>query len=278
MRNNNERAGLKDNTPSADSDVPITSNTEISFICPTEMVDLPTKGKFYPKDHPLHKVEAIEIRYMTAKDEEILGSKTLLQKGVALDKMLQGLLTNQAIKIDDLFIGDKNALVLAARITGYNKEYKTNVTCTSCGQKTSHEFDLNLIKFKEVAEDVSIADDGTFDVILPKSKAKVTLKMLTGNDEKSLKIIAEKKAKHKLPESKITDQLKQIICTINNDNDPEFVSKFVDNMLAQDSRFIREEYNRVFPNVDLKQDFECPVCYAQLQINIPFTAEFFWPG
>ena len=242
------------------------------------MIELPTRGKFYPVGHPLHKVEAVEIRYMTAKDEEILNSRTLLQKGVALDKMIQGLLTDKSIKVDDMFLGDKNALVLAARITGYGSDYKTGVTCTSCGEKTSHQFDLNKVRIKESPEDVVLDEEGMFKLKLPKSGAEVTLRMLTGRDEKAMKIGADKKKKHNLPESPITDNLKQIIVSVNNDSDEGVITKFVDSMLAIDSRHIREEYARLFPNVDLKQDFECSSCNSQAEITIPFTADFFWPG
>ena len=281
-RNNNDRLGIEPSVPQESDPVVQSVNqgkSELAYTQPTELVDLPTKGKFYPNTHPLHNVESVEIRYMTAKDEEILNSRTLLQKGVALDKMIQGLLTNKTIKLDEMFIGDKNALVLAARITGYDAEYKTNVTCTACGEKSTHEFDLNEArKIKEVEEGVQIAEDGTFDLVLPKSKAKVTIKLLTGNDEKSLRMTAEKKKKHNLLESAITDQLKQIIVSVNGDADGEVINQFVNNMLARDSRYIRDEYAKISPNVDLKQDFECPKCYSHSQINIPFTADFFWPN
>jgi len=283
VRNNAERLGIESPTPQESGEPLPTAivnqeKVDLGYTQPTEVVDLPSKGKFYPGSHPLHNVDVVEIRYMTTQEEEILNSKSLLQKGIALDKMLQNLLINKEIKVSSLIIGDKNAVVLAARVTGYGSDYKTGVTCTSCGEKSTHEFNLNDIKPKETPDDVQIADDGTFDLILPLSKAKVTCKMLTGEDEIVLRLSSEKKKRHKLPETPIKDQLKQLLVSVNDDADPEVISKFVNNLLARDSRYIRDEYARIVPNVDLTQEFECPKCGAQATISVPFTADFFWPN
>lgn len=285
---NSERLGLEQEPKSNDSNqvfdpIPVqqltenNNKSELSYFNPTEMIDLPTKGRFYSKEHPLYNVESIEIRYMGARDVEILNSKTLLQKGLALDKMLQGLLIDKSIKVDDLFIPDKNALILAARITGFDAEYNTRVICPVCGEKSNHSFDLNAVKAKEVDEKVELMPDGSFELALPLSKAKVVCKLLTGADEKELQLMSNKKKKHKLPEQPLMDQLKQIIVSVNNDTDKEVVNKFIDNILARDSKFIRDEYARITPNIDLKQMFECSVCSSESEINIPLTADFFWP-
>ena len=55
------------------------------------------------------------------------------------------------------------------------------------------------------------------------------------------------------------------------------VRKFVSEMPAIDSKFIRNEYARITPNIDLRQNFECSKCYSSTEIEIPFTADFFWP-
>lgn len=252
--------------------------TDLGFPQPTELVDLPTKGRFYPQGHPLHNVESIEIRYMTAKDEEILTSQTLIQKGVAIDKMLQGLILDKKIKIEDMFMGDRNAIAMAARITGYEAEYKAPITCPQCGNKAQHEFNLLEVKSKEAAEDVQISDDGTFSITLPGTEIVVELKMLTGVDEKGLKMAADKRRKHKMPESPLLDQLKAIIVSIDGDRDPHNVSKYIDTkLLAKHSKFIREEYARIVPNLDIEQDFECEACGTFSKVTIPFTGNFFWP-
>lgn len=283
MRNNSEHVGVE---PQESAEImPLTSTiggdiapkVDLGFPQPTQVVDLPSKGKFYPKSHPLYNCEYAEIRFMSSKDEEILNSKTLLQKGVAIEKMVEGLLVNKNIKLNNLFIGDKNALTIAARISAYDGDYKVSITCPNCAVTTKeHTFDLNQLKPKEFIEDL-IAPDGTFEVVLPKSKVKVTLRLLTGNDEKSLKLSEDQKKRHNLPESPIRDQLKLIIVSVNNDNEKEVVDKFVDNMLAGDSKFVRDYYASVTPNVNMEQEFECPSCGTFSDIEIPMTVNFFWP-
>lgn len=253
--------------------------TDLGYPQPTEMVDLPTKGRFYHKGHPLCGIDCIEIRHMTTKDEEILNSKTLLQKGVALDKMISGLLIDKKIKVEDLFIGDRNALVVAARVTAYGAEYKTSVTCPACDTKAVYAFNLLDLKAKEGVDDVPISDDGTFELTLPKTNSKVEIRILNGKDEKSLRMLSENKTKHNLPESPFRDLLKTIIISIDGNTSKQFITERVDNMLAIQSSFIREEYARITPDLNIKQDFECNACGTFSVIRVPLTStNFFWPN
>ena len=127
-RNNQGRTGAPKRPEPAD--VPVTPPAGgFSFATPTEFVELPTQGKYYPEGHPLHGEESIEIRYMTAKDEDILTSETLLKKGLAIERLLQSVIVNKAIDVNTLYVGDKNAILIAARITGYGNQYTTRTLC-----------------------------------------------------------------------------------------------------------------------------------------------------
>ena len=88
---------------------------------PTEVVDLPSKGKLYPPDSPLAS-GTIEMKYMTAKEEDILTNQNYIEKGIVIDKLLQALIVDKTIDYNELLVGDKNALLIAARILGYGKE------------------------------------------------------------------------------------------------------------------------------------------------------------
>ena len=123
-RNNDERIGARQGASTA----PVGSSDVFSFSTPTEFVDLPTGGKYYPEDHPRHGKDQDEIRFMTAKDEDILSSRTLLKKGLAVDRFLQNIIVNKSIRVEDLFIGDKNAVLVAARVTGFGATYATRIT------------------------------------------------------------------------------------------------------------------------------------------------------
>ena len=276
-RNNEERIGA---VPSI-TPPPLEANEPFSFSTPTEFVELPSKGRFYSDDHPLKNSETIEIRYMTAKDEDILSSRALLQKGIAIERMLQNIVVDKSVKVDDLLIGDKNALIVAARRTGYGDDYSTNIVCPMCASTVNYSFDLSKCKITlgSAPEDTKIeqATDGAFSLVLPKSDVTVEVKLMTSDDEKKLGQLAESKRKHGMPESILTDQFKTIIKSVNGQEDRATVASFVESMPASDSRYIRNVYAEVAPNLSLNQWFACTVCAHEEEVNVPFTADFFWP-
>ena len=281
-RNNEERTGAVQ-TPS--SPVPTAQESQgdatFSFVAPTEFVELPSQGRYYPEGHPLHNEEAVEIRYMTAKDEDILTSKALIKKGIVIDRLLQNIIVDKSIKIDDLLIGDKNAIVVAARTTGYGEEYNTKITCPACLSTVTHTFHLAQAKITgpdvAASRGVEQGDDGIFYFEAPKSKVKVGVTLMTSRDERSLLKISERKKKHNLPESVLTDQLRMMIVSVNDSQDKQHINSFIDNCPAGDSRYIRNIYTDIMPNVDLTQDFECSACEHEEEVMVPFTTDFFWP-
>ena len=152
----------------------------------TDFVELPSKGLYYPVGHPLQGKEVVEIRYMTARDEDILTSPTLLKKGLALDKFVQNILVDQSIRVDDLLLGDKSAIMIAARITGYGEEYETRVVCPECDTPNDHTFVLEdytkyFTKFEQ-SENFELTPQGTFKTVLPHSGYEVIVKLLTSAD------------------------------------------------------------------------------------------------
>jgi len=290
IRNNDERVGARDmgeNAPPIPETIQTTETaTEnapppMTFTTPTELVDLPTRGRFYPQGHALHNQETIEIRYMTAKDEDILTSKSLLKKGVAIDRFLQNIIINKSIQVDDLMLGDKNALVVASRITGYGSDYETSVACPNCGTSNDHQFDLDAVELKsaddELPEFVEATADGTFLITVPRMNVPVECRLLTGKDEKALAQLEKNRKRLKLPETLMTDQFKRFVVSVNGVKDAPYIASFVDNMPAIDSRYLRKIYQQVVPNVDMKQEFACRECDFEQQMEVPFTSDFFWP-
>jgi hypothetical protein len=289
MRNNQDRLGAKPapDTPNQPVSAPVPEQepAPLSFSTPTEFVDLPSKGLLYPEDHPLHKQETVEIRYMTAKDEDILASRNLLKKGIAIDRLLQNVIVDKRIKIEDLLVGDKNAIVIATRITGYGSDYKTNVSCPACGASVKHEFDLEEARsiegyrdFIDEDDNVSMTENGTFLITLPKLNVEVEVKLLTGADENRYLTMSKQKKKHSLIDSTMTDQLRLFIVSVNGDTNRRTIGQLIDNMPASDSRYLRLAYGELMPNVDLTQDFACEECGHVQEMEVPLTANFFWPG
>ena len=240
MPRNNQ--GRLDNKPETGAEAPPqNADALLNFVTPTEFVELPTKGKFYSQNHPLKDEETVEIKFMTARETDLLTSKTLLKKGVAIDRMLESVLVDKSIKVRD------------------------------------QHFDLQDVARKELDEDIEFTENGTFFVDLPTSKIRAECKLLTGADEDWLMKKMEKKRKLKLAESLLTDQLKLIIVSLEGVTERGPVENFVDVMPAKDSNYLRKEYDRVKPDIDLSYLFECESCDASNNVNIPFSTNFFWP-
>tara|TARA_R100001510_G_C7653114_1_gene211156 strand:+ start:2217 stop:3065 length:849 start_codon:yes stop_codon:yes gene_type:complete len=278
-RNNQERLGAPKSAAPAP---PIAQTGEsFSFATPTEFVDLPTGGKYYPEGHPLHGQDSVEIRYMTAKDEDILSSTTLLKKGIALDRLLQSVLVDRSIDINTLYIGDKNAILVAARVTGYGEAYNARTSCPSCRSVVNFEYDLSQLGVRKGEKwgDYAIRRhvDDRFIITLPHSKVDVEVRLLTSKDEDYLSQLRDNKKKKKLPESNLTDQLRMIVCSVNGHADPKSLQAFVEGLPARDSRYLRTAYELIVPNVNMSQEFSCESCGHAQEVTVPLSADFFWP-
>tara|TARA_E500000331_G_scaffold356473_1_gene414934 strand:- start:1420 stop:2301 length:882 start_codon:yes stop_codon:yes gene_type:complete len=256
------------------------SGSPFSFVAPTEYVELPSRGDFYPEGHILNGVETVEIRQMTAKDEDILTSRALLKKGVALDKMINNLLVDKRINPDDMMIGDKNAIIVAARASGYGPEYTTRVTCPNCAEASENTFDLSQVGITEAADGLpGVTREGPyFNIELPQSKVVVKVKMMTGRDEQRFarnnRINKKAGVNNQIT---LTSQMRNFIVSANGDSTAKNLAYLVDHMPARDSRFLRTMYKAITPNVDMTQTFECPECDYTSELEVPFTTDFFWP-
>jgi hypothetical protein len=242
--------------------------TESKFKFPTETVELPSKGLIYPKDNPLSSGK-IEMKYMTAKEEDILTNVNYLQKGIVLDKLLESLIVSK-INYNDLITGDKNALLIAARVLGYGKDYEF----TYGGETLS--VDLTTLEDKNL-NPKNLTEEGIneFEFSLPSSKTTITFKLLTHGDEKSIDRELEglkKIRKDIVPEA--TTRLKYMITSVDGDREKKTIREFVDTyLLARDARALREEIRRISPDVELKYYGDD----VEEAINIPIDITFFWP-
>ena len=282
MSRNKQRTAAATDAVAATAPTTPAAPTSLSYVTPTEFVELPSRGQFYPPNHPLHGKDVIEMRYMTAKDEDILTSPALLKKGIAIDRLLQSLVVDSNINPNNLLIGDKNAILLAARISGYGEEYPVTLQCSSCGAPIEHEFNLSELTLNHGIQpgegnSVSLTDRGTFVTELPKTKFSAEFRLLTGDDEVYLQQSLQKLKKHNLPEASATTLLKRLVVSVNGVEVPSEINNFIDNMPAQDARFLRACLQTVTPNVNLSQEVECSSCGAVTEMEVPFTSEFFWP-
>ncbi len=250
-----------------------------SFVVPTEFVELPSQGRFYPQGHPLHGKDSIELRQMTAKEEDMLTSRTLLKKGVALDRVIASIIVDKSIDPDSLLVGDRNAIIIATRVAGYGHMYETKVACPNCSTIQEYSFNLNHANISDGSDakdlGVKFNDNGTFNVTLPVTNVDVCFRLLNGRDEKTFLngMQADKKTKN---EKNITRQLAAIIVSLNEDSSIQAKQYFIDNVPSLDSRHLRLAYRLAAPNIDLTQQFECSECGHEQEMEVPLSADFFW--
>ncbi len=239
---------------------------------PTEMVDLPSKGYFYFDGHPLSSGK-VEVKYMTAKEEDILTSQNLIQQGTVIDKLLESLIVDKSIKLDDMLIGDKNAIMLSARILGYGKQYEFTYDGEeqSVDLSTLEPLDIDFSKFPKGKNE--------FNFKLPTSEREVTFKLLTGKAEKDIDL--EIKAKQKISKtqsSELTTRLKHMIISVDGSSEKSYINNFVDNeFLSRDSLAFRQYLASITPDVDMNVEV-IDSDGKKTEVAVPITVRFFWPS
>lgn len=242
-------------------------STEQKF--PTEIVELPSKGLLYPKDSPLAS-GTIEMKYMTAKEEDILTNQNYIEKGVVIDKLLQSLIIDKTIDYNQILVGDKNALLIAARILGYGAEYEFNYG----GEKET--IDLSSLNNKELNQELFSDGKNEFTYTLPASNTNITFKLLAHGDETKLdQEIRGLKKINKNASPELSTRLKHMITSVDGDSDTKVIRDFVDNaFLARDSRAFRKYVAEIQPDVDLKF---YPENGPEEGVDIPIGINFLWP-
>ena len=239
---------------------------------PTEVVDLPSKGYFYIDGHPLSSGK-VEVKYMTAKEEDILTSQNLIKQGTVIDILLQALIVDKTINVQDLLIGDKNAIMVAARILGYGKEYEFEYD----GEE--QKVDLSILEPIDIDFSKFTKGKNEFSFKLPTSERTITFKLLSGQDEK--KIDAELKALEKITKSRsseLTTRLKTMLLSVDGESDKEYIINFVENeFLSRDSLAFRKHLSTITPDMDMKTTI-VDSSGKETEVTIPVTVRFFWPS
>tara|TARA_R100001591_G_scaffold116830_1_gene134761 strand:- start:340 stop:1194 length:855 start_codon:yes stop_codon:yes gene_type:complete len=282
LSRNRDRVGGESKSSPPNAPVEAINTNIFSFVAPTEFVELPSEGKFYPSEHPLFNQKTIEIKQMTAKEEDILSSMTLIKNGVALDRLLESIIIDKTIKPETLLLGDRNAIVIAARVSGYGIEYRTEIRCPKCEADQKFGFNLTQAKTRTTSQIVNSLDesinliDNEFRISLPKSKLDVGLKLLNGIDESSISDKLEINEKQNL-DKLVTTQLSFMISSVNGNQTREAIEHVVENLPSSDSAFIRKLYKSIIPNIDLTLNFKCSSCSYCQDMEVPLNVDFFWP-
>jgi hypothetical protein len=218
---------------------------------------------------------------MTAQEENILTSRALLKKGSAMSALLSNCISDKSIDPDEMIVGDRNALLVNIRISGYGPSYETEIQCPQCDEQWEHEFDISqIMKVKPLGVDPDVPGENIFSFVLPVSKRRCTFRLLTGRDDRELTQIQEKMKKTLgpgAPEPGVTLRLQQHLVSIDGDSDRSHIHRLVETMIAGDARALRKHIDTMSPGLDLVQSIECPSCGESSEVDMPIGAEFFWP-
>ena len=244
---------------------------------PTEVITLPSQGKCYPENHPLSSGE-VEIKYMTAKEEEILASQNLIKKGVVLDMLFESIIADKSISADDILIGDKNAIVLATRILGYGPDYKIEFTGED-GEKEQISIDLSKVQTKEVDIE-KLNRENLYEWVTPTTKSVLKFKMLTHGDEK--KIEGDVRAMNRLNKggvsAELTTRYRYIIQSVDGKEDTKSIVDFINNkFLSRDTRAFRNHLLELQPDMDMVFEYDNPISGEKESNPIPMGIGFFYP-
>ena len=245
------------------------------FTLPTETIELPSQGKVYDLQNPLSS-GTVEMKYMTAREEDILTNVNLLKQGIAIEKMLQSLIKSP-IKYEELLLGDRNALLIASRILAYGSNYTFEYYDSETETKENITIDLQSLKNKEVDHSL-YSNKNEFSFELPHSKNVVTVKLLTVGDEKAIEAEIKGLKKANLTAGEVTTRLKKQVLSVNGDYEAKTVRDFIDNyLIAKDSNPLRAYIGKITPDIDLTVNFTLS-SGKEVEQSLPLTAEFFFPG
>jgi len=256
---------------------------EFGLEIPVENIPLPSKGVVYPPEHPLHMKETVEIRAMTAREEDILTSKALIKKGTVITELIRSCLIDKRIDPNDMILGDRNALMVALRITGYGSDYAIEVGCPACGERSRQNFNLGELPISNLKNDPVALGSNLFEATMPKNKDTdpdlvIRYRHMTGHDEVEVTAMQERKKKQGFKtDNLITTRYRQQIVAVNDISDKTKIQMFIQKMPTRYSLALRKQMDANEPGVEMKQHIQCPHCSEESEVSMPLGASFFWP-
>lgn len=282
-RNTVFTAGASVPPPGVDPRMPMQSaadkvKAEFGLDIPVETVPLPSSGKVYPENSSLYNSDTVDVKAMTAREEDILTSRALLKKGTVITELIRSCLVDRSVNPNDLLGGDRNALMVAIRITGYGPEYNAEIECGECGTKAPHTFNLAELPVRRLQLEPIVPGANLFQFALPYSKKLVKFRFLTGRDEEEIMMMSEKQKKLGLQtESTVTTNLLHSIVSIEGIEDRSKIANFIKHMPARDSLALRNHIKENEPGVIMKQETSCPSCGHSEEVSMPLGVNFLWP-
>jgi len=255
--------------------------SDFDWEVPIESVPIPSEGKVYPQNSSMYGRRTINIKAMTAKEEDILSSRALINNGTVIKHLIRSCVIDDDVDVDDMLVGDRNALMISIRITGYGVDYSAFCNCPACGNRAQTTFNLGELPIKRLELDPVSPGENCFEYTLPVSKKSVLFKFLTGRDDEVMDEEAKKMRKlfpDREVDNVVTRKLRASIISIDGVKDKSKVYKFIENMPALDSRKLRQFILLHEPGIDTKGNMTCSSCGKTSEVSLPMGASFFWPA
>ena len=251
---------------------------DFDFEIPIEIVPLPSEGKVYALGTTLCNKTELEISSLTAREEDILTSEALIKQGTMIEHLLKSCITDKTVNVNSMLLGDRLALLIAIRATGYGAEYSVEATCPACKQKFKATFNLATLPIKHLTIEPIEEFSNKFSFMLPVIKKNVIFKFLNGNDERELALAIERKKNVSAIGSSVTTRLIYQIEAIGNVSDKGRIAQIVRKLPALDSLKLRTYIDDNEPGIDTTSHAQCNSCGWYGEVDVPLGAEFFWPS
>ena len=282
----NRKSNFQKNNPTPRPEAPVmpqqstgpTNPFGLSFVAPTEDVKLPSGGKFYPKDSPFYQVEKVEIKHMTAREEDLLSTlKEDAENKNIFNTLINGILTDKSLDAEEMLEEDKIAVLLRARATGYGEEYRANIFCDKCNTVGKFVFDLSKSKIIEASDKEIKYDDSSnsFELQLPVSKLSIKIRNLNDKDLKSIKEEKQKKEDLGLDFNMTIAKLSRMVISAQDVEDRGMIAKLFEVLPAADAKTVLNFFDSVYPRISTEQEVECPNCGAHSEKEVPLSWAFF---
>ncbi len=247
---------------------------------PVEAIPLPSEGRVYPTSSPLYGQKLLEIRAMTAQEEDILSSPALIKQGTVITTLLKSCLINKTIDVDEMLIGDRNAVMVGIRVTGYGPDYSASVTCPNCTRKSTQSFNLANLGIKRLEIEPVQEGQNVFPFKLPVTGKTVHFRFLSGRDEVERGVMLDRM--NKLTggagiQKGVTSRLEYQIVSVDGVEDRNAIIQFISKMPALDSKSLRKHIADSEPGIDMSVIMSCPHCSHEGRVALPIGANFFWP-
>ena len=270
--------------PTADPRIPMVTaadkvKADFGLDMPVETIPVPSAGLVYPKGSPLSGRQTLDIKAMTAREEDILTNQAYLKKGTVISELIRSCLIDKSVDPLDMLIGDRTALMVAIRITGYTADYDVEVECTECSSKSPRSFDLAQLPIRRLTLQPVAEGMNLFEFVLPYSKKAVRFKFLTGRDEDQIMATSQRQKKLNMPnDTTVTTNLFHSIQSIDGVDDRSKIMGFVQLMPARDSQALRSYIRDNEPGIIMRQEVKCPSCGLEEEVSMPIGVTFLWPS